>query len=76
MKVTIEYNLPEDQTEYRQSLDAAKMHCVLFEMDRWLRNKIKYDEAQMTDDEFKAYETVREHFLFLIREDYINLHLD
>jgi hypothetical protein len=76
MKVTVEYNLPEDGPGYKLSLASSGMHSVLFEMDRWLRNKIKYDEAQMTDEEFTAYQTVREHLLFLMRENNVNLDLD
>ena len=76
MKVTVEYNLPEDINQYRLALASSDMHSVLCETDRWLRNKIKYDEAQMTKDEYKAYENIREHLLFLLRENNVNLHLD
>ena len=42
MKAVFKFNLPEEQEEYQTFIDANKMQNVLFEMNQWLRKKIKY----------------------------------
>lgn len=41
MKATLEFNLPEDQAEFRYASDGAKAHIVLEHIDEYLRRAIK-----------------------------------
>jgi hypothetical protein len=59
MKVTIEFNLPDEKIEYELFNDASKMHSVLWEMDQWLRSQVKYPSEKISDDEYKTYEKAR-----------------
>ncbi len=60
MKAILEFNLPEDQTEYQMVNDASKMFNVIWDMKQWLRSQTKYAPDSMSDDTYKAFEECRE----------------
>ena len=41
-KVTVEYNLPEEQDEFDTANNAEKYYSVLWDLDQYLRNFVKY----------------------------------
>jgi hypothetical protein len=59
MKATLEFNLPDDQTEFNFANSGSRYYCALWEMDQWLRSKIKYGE-NLTDEQYGVYELCRE----------------
>jgi hypothetical protein len=49
-KATLEFNLPEETSEYRAYIEAPAMLLVLLELDNRLRSLIKYHpESQPTE---------------------------
>jgi len=44
MKVTLEFNLPEEQDEFTLALHGTKYYGVLWELDQELRGILKYDK--------------------------------
>jgi hypothetical protein len=62
MKAILEFNLPEDQTEYQMVNDASKMFNVVWDMKQWLRSQTKYAPDSMSDDTYKAFEECRDFF--------------
>ena len=44
-KATLEFNLPEEQVEHELALMGPEIHAVLCELNRYLRNQIKHEEA-------------------------------
>lgn len=44
MKATLEFNLPEEDSEYRAALNGAKWQQVLWEIDDWLRDLRKHSD--------------------------------
>ena len=44
---------------------------ALFDLDQWLRNKLKYEE--ITEEQYKAFEECREELHQKLREYNINL---
>jgi len=42
MKAILEFNLPEESTEHQDAIDAGKIKSVLCEMDKILKNYLKY----------------------------------
>jgi len=50
MKATLEFNLPEDQSDFDLAVNGAKAQVALWEMDQWLRAQYKY----MSDEEYSA----------------------
>lgn len=73
MKITVEFNLPDEKIEYELFNDASKMHSVLWDLDQWLRSKTKYAPDGTSEGELKAYYACRDQLRELINENNINL---
>jgi len=43
-KVTLEFNLPEEEEEYRITTDALAMHSAILDFLEYIRSKRKYAE--------------------------------
>ena len=43
MKATLEFNLPEDQEEFKHVYNGFNYYMALVEMDEWLRSEYKYN---------------------------------
>ena len=74
MKAILEFNLPEDQTEYQMVNDASKMFSVIWDMKQWLRSQTKHAPDSMSDDTYKAFEECRDKLNELLIDN--NLDLD
>jgi len=59
MKAVLEFNLPEDDHEFEMATSGSKFHSVLWDMDQYLRAKIKYAPDDMSDDTLQAFEQCR-----------------
>jgi hypothetical protein len=53
MKAILEFNLPEDSTEYKRANDATSLWCAVIEFDSILRNRAKYGDNKATADEVR-----------------------
>ena len=71
MKATITFTLPEEEHEYRNAVEGAKMRSILWEIDQWLRAKLKYEE--LTDGQYDAYKATRDELLKLLIEENVDL---
>ena len=73
-KITVEYNLPEEQDEFDTANNAGKYYSVLWDLDQYLRNFVKYpsdrEDPILTDTMAK----VRDELWKLMKEH--NLDLD
>ena len=67
MKIITEFNLPEEDCEYRLHLDGDKWALALQDVDNFLRDKLKY--GNMESAEVKFAEDVRRHIAATL-EDY------
>jgi len=75
MKAILEFNLPEDQTEYQMANDASKMSSVLWNMKQWLRGQLKFPEnMNLSDDGYQVLEQCRDKLNELLMDN--NLDLD
>jgi len=61
-KATLEYNLdlPEDLEEFELANNARKFHSILWELDQYLRNKVKYPAENAHDEYTDAMNQVRD----------------
>lgn len=73
MKATLEFNLPDDEIEFELATKSGKMHHTLWEIDQWLRGKIKYAPDDISDDTYKAYEECREQLHQFANENNVEL---
>ena len=66
MKAILEFNLPEEEAEFRQAANAGNMHCAIFEFSQYLRKKLKYED--LSEQEARIYENVKAEFLGILEE--------
>ena len=71
MKATITFTLPEEEEEYRNAIEGAKMRAILWDVDQFLRAKMKYEE--LNDGQYDAFKETREHLRRLLIEENIDL---
>jgi hypothetical protein len=72
-KAILEYNLPEEQSEFEEANNAGKYYSVLWDLDQYLRNFVKYpsdrEDPILTDTMAK----VRDELWRLLREYNLDL---
>lgn len=73
MKAKLEYNMPEDREDFDFAINGHKWWIVVWEMDQYLRKRIKYHTEVTTDEEIVAFEDVREELRGFIEEQGLNL---
>jgi hypothetical protein len=73
MNATLNFNLPEDDREFRMATTGKSMHTVLRELDEWLRSKTKYAPDSMSQVKMDAYELSREKLYQLLDQYNIDL---
>jgi hypothetical protein len=59
MRARLDFDLPEEQTEFDLAVNASKLHSVLWELDQFLRAKVKYAQEEDSDIEVATYDKVR-----------------
>ena len=42
MEAILKFNLPEEQVEFEEAINAGKYYSVLWDLDQYLRNFVKY----------------------------------
>ena len=73
MKAILEFNLPEDDQEYNLANNAMNFWNVLWELDQELRANTKYAPDDMTDDDYDAYQKIRDKLHELMSENNVSL---
>jgi hypothetical protein len=71
MKATLTFNLPEEDHEYSNAVDGSKMRSVLWDLDQWLRAKLKYEE--LTDGQYDAYKATRDELRRLLIDENVDI---
>jgi len=57
-KVTIEFDSIEDKEEMEMCLNGMKWYLLAWELDQYLRNKLKHED--LSDDVYKELDDTRE----------------
>lgn len=70
-KVTIEFQLPEEQEELKDAQKGTEYNIVLFDIDQYLRNEIKHGNHLQV--EYDIFQRVRDKLHELLNEREINL---
>lgn len=73
MKATLEFNLPEEVAEYTDAVDGTNWKLVVWELERYLHDKIKYND-KLSDQELNVYNSIRDNLYEIISSK--NLFLD
>jgi len=72
VKAILEFDLPEEECNYRTAIDGHKWKSAYNEVWNFVREKLKYHE--LTKGEGKAYEEIREKLIEALGDE--NLDLD
>lgn len=73
MKATLEFNLPEDQSDFDLAVNGAKAQVALWEMDQWLRAQYKYmSDDEYSEDKYETFEKCRERLREIMFEHGLN----
>jgi hypothetical protein len=75
MKATLEFNLPDDQQEYDLANSGLAFWHILWELDQELRANTKYAPDDMTDDDYDAYQKIRDKLYELMNDYNVNLEM-
>ena len=73
MKAILEFNLPEDQPEFNTAIKGGDWKHVCWQMDQYLRGRVKYDEG-LTEEQLEAYEDMRGEFWRMMKENNVDLY--
>lgn len=72
MKAILEFTLPEESDEFNTARKAGSFHCILIDMDNYLRAKLKYEELdEKTAD---IYQEIRDKLTELVHARDITLY--
>ena len=72
MKAKLTFNLPDDQHEWDNAVNANSMYLALWDISQELRSMWKY-QAYNTEEEYAIVETIRDKFYEILQEHNINL---
>jgi hypothetical protein len=73
MKAILEFNLPEEQVEFNNTIKGSDWKHVCWGMDQLLRKHLKYDD-HLTENEVKLLQYVRDEFHQLMNENNVDLY--
>jgi len=71
MKAILKFNLPEDNHEFTNAVNGAKMKSILWDMKEYFRDELKYQD--LNEVEYKTIEKASEYFWNLINSENIDL---
>ncbi len=66
MKATLKFDLPSEQVDFHQAINANNAFSAIRDFGAWLRQNIKYKEDQYID-----YQTVSDKFYEIINDNNI-----
>ena len=74
MKAILEFNLPEDNDDFKLATKASDWWHVCWEMDKWLRQQYKYmSDDEYSKDTYDAYYEARQKLFELMNDNGVSL---
>ena len=73
MKATLEFNLPEDNQEFKLATKGSDWWHVCWEMDQWLRSQYKHmPDAEYSEDKYETFEKCRDQLREIVYDNGLN----
>ena len=69
MKVILEFDLPEEESDFRAAINGKTLKSITYDYDEKLRRIIKYND--LSDDEYQTYQKCRD----MLREMFYEMNL-
>ena len=74
MKAILEFDLPQDNQEFKLATKASDWWNVCWEMDKWLRTQYKYmSDEEYSKEKYDAYYEAREKLFEIMSENGVSL---
>lgn len=74
MKAILEFDLPEDEQDFKLATKASDWWDVCWQMDQWLRAQYKYmSDESYSEDKYNAYYEARQKLFELMSENGVSL---
>ena len=75
MKGILEFNLDDsaDMEAYMRAVKSTKLAIALWDMDQYLRGKIKHAPDSMSEEEYKALQETRDKLREIMSDNNIDL---
>ena len=73
MEAILKFTLPEDQPELNTALQGSDWKHVCWQMDQYLRKRVKYDES-LSEEQLEVYEDMRGEFWRMMKESNVDLY--
>ena len=71
MKAVLKFKLPEDNHEFTNAVNGAKMKSILWDLKEYFRDELKYKD--LNEAEYKTLEKASEYFWNLINSENIDI---
>jgi hypothetical protein len=74
-KAILEFDLTEvdDELAFMRATKSLSLVLTLLDVEQYLRIQLKYNEDNLTDDQYKMLDKVRDRFYEILSENGINL---
>lgn len=73
MKAKLTFKLPEDRCEFRLASKAVDWALAVWDMDQWLRDRLKYSAEELGVAKVEEAEAVREKLHAILSERGLDL---
>ena len=71
MKAILEFNLPDDEVDYKLAVNAASFYSAVWEYDQFLRSQLKH--VEMSDEKHAAFQEARDKLRDYLMENDVSL---
>jgi hypothetical protein len=71
MKAILEFNLPEEESEFMEAVNGGMFKHVLWQLDQNLRSNLKYGE--LPEAQYKCYDTIRKDLHSLLNANNLTI---
>ena len=68
MKAILEFNLPDDQDDFKKATDGYKWALAAWDMDQYLRSQTKYAPDSMPEEVYNALQEARDKLHEIVQE--------
>jgi hypothetical protein len=73
MKGILEFDLPDDESDFHDAIGGTDAHCALRELSELLRSRYKYGKPMDVNTPDEAYAELRAEFFDILDSHSINL---
>jgi len=73
MEATLKFNLPEEQQEFKDAVDAVKWKAFAIAFSEYLRQQVKYCGDSYTEDQFSTLVNIREQYYEMLAENELSI---